>query len=474
MPVPGDKILGAVLPLWSAAPFFGLLLSIALMPLAAPRFWHDHFGKISAFWGFLAFVPLAAIYGRPALESFLGMMLNEYLPFIILLGALYAISGGILITGKPRGTPGSNVVMLLAGTLLASLMGTTGAAMLLVRPVLRANAERQERALVMVFFIFLVANVGGALTPLGDPPLLLGFLKGVPFFWTLRLLPHMLLATGVLLAVYYVADRRIYKAEREKKIASGWAAACSQPEEGKSGQTGRPLGLRGAQNFVFLIAAVGALITAERISLGGVGFLGVRIGVSAVMRDLVILIAGACSMLFTPRDIRDENGFTWLPMKEVALIFAGLFVSMAPCLDILQAGAAGHLGFLVRAVKWPFHYFWATGALSSFLDNAPAYLAFFKAALGSFHPGTGGPHAVALLVSRHPVYLEAVSAGAVFFGAFTYIGNAPNFMVRSIAEETGVPMPGFLGFMIKYSLPILVPLFILETLVFFRWGIFFR
>ena len=464
MPISCDNNLGAVLPLWSAAPFLGMLLSIALMPLAVPRLWHGHFGKVSAFWGLAAFIPLVAVYGRPALGSFLDMMLNEYLPFIILLGALYAISGGILITGKPRGTPGGNVIMLLAGTLLASLMGTTGAAMLLVRPVLRANAGRENRTLIMVFFIFLVANVGGALTPLGDPPLFLGFLKGVPFFWTLRLLPHMLLATGALVAVYYVADRRIYRTEEEKRMASGL------PKADEAGQTmgTKGLGLKGAQNFVFLAVAVGALIAAPLVQLGRVSFFGMRIEVSDMLRDLVIFFAGLCSLLFTSGDIRDENGFTWFPMKEVAVIFAGLFVSMAPCLDILQAGAAGHLGFIVKTLKSPFHYFWATGTLSSFLDNAPSYLAFFKSALGAFYPGAGGPGAAGLLIRQHPAYLEAVSAGAVFFGAFTYIGNAPNFMVRSIAEESGVRMPGFLGFIIKYSLPVLLPLFILETLVFFR------
>ncbi|MDA8388173.1 MAG: sodium:proton antiporter, partial [Nitrospiraceae bacterium] len=369
MPISSKETLGAVLPLWSAMPFFGMLLSMALMPLLAPRLWYGHFGKVSAFWGLAAFIPLVAVYGGPALGSFLGMMLNEYLPFIILLGALYAIAGGILITGKPRGTPGSNVAMLLAGTLLASLMGTIGAAMLLVRPLLRANAGRENRTLVMVFFIFLVANIGGALSPL-DPPLFLGFLKGVPFFWTLRLLPHMLLATGVLLAVYYAADRRIYKKETYKKrIARGLPPACPEP-----GRAGQPLRLKGAWNFVFLVVAVGALIAAGWVHLGRVTFLGVGRDVSGILRDFVVLLMGLCSMFFTPGDVRDENGFTWFPMKEVAVIFAGLFVAMAPCLDILQAGAAGHMGFLTRAVKSPAHYFWATGTLSSFLDNAPSYL----------------------------------------------------------------------------------------------------
>ena len=449
------KTLGDILPLWSVMPFLGLLLSMALMPLAAPRFWHGHFGKISAFWALAAFAPLVSLYGERAMGSFLDMLINEYLPFIILLGALYAISGGILISGNPRGTPGSNVIMLLAGTLLASLMGTTGAGMFLVRPILRANAARKNRGLVMVFYIFLVANIGGALSPLG-PPLFLGFLMGVPFFWTFRLLPQMLLATGALLAVYYLADRRIYRSELR---------VCDTAARAGEGKT---FSIRGAQNFFFLAVAIAALIAAGQANLGRVIFLGVQREISEILRDLIVLLTAFCSMLFTPAEVRDENGFTWFPLKEVAAIFAGLFVCMAPCLDILQAGPAGRLGFLLKAVNRPSHYFWATGALSSFLDNAPAYLAFLKTALGSFYPGMEGNKAVSLLLTAHPAYLEAVSAGAVFFGAFTYIGNAPNFMVRSIAEESGVRMPGFLGYMIKYSLLILLPLFILETLIFFR------
>ncbi|MDA8172733.1 MAG: sodium:proton antiporter [Nitrospiraceae bacterium] len=455
-----SESLGAALPVWSVIPFLGLLVSMAVMPLAAPKFWHDHFGKVSALWGFLAFAPLVVLYGGQALGSFLDMIINEYLPFIILLGALYAISGGILITGNQRGTPGSNTVMLLIGTLLASFMGTTGAAMLLIRPLIRANAHRQNRTLVVIFFIFLVANIGGALTPFGDPPLFLGFLSGVPFFWTFRLLPHMFLAAGALLLVYYLLDRRIFKSE---ECAEGKGPLRA----GQAGQ--KPFRVRGAQNFVFLLVAIGALIAAGQMSLGRVSFLGAQRDVSEILRDIVVFLMALCSMLFTAREIRDENGFTWFPLKEVAVIFAGLFVSMTPLLDILQAGAAGHFGFLMRVVNRPSHYFWAAGTLSSFLDNAPAYLAFFKAALGSFYAGMGGRRAAALLIMQHPAYLEAVSAGSVFFGAFTYIGNAPNFMVRSIAEESGVEMPGFLGYMLKFSLLILLPLFILETLIFFSY-----
>ena len=451
---------GEALPLWSTVPFAGMLLSIALGPLFAPRFWHGHFGKISAFWAAASVVSLSIIFGQQAAAGFLSVLVNEYLPFIILMGTLYVISGGILITGSLSGTPGSNTALLLAGALLANIMGTTGAAMLLVRPLIRANAHRKNRTIVMIFFIFLVANIGGALTPLGDPPLLLGFLVGVPFFGTLRLYPHMLLATSFLLMVYYLADRHIYKVE------------SSNPEGEKAMRTGvangRPFRVRGAQNLIFLAVAIGAMIAGAKTHLGRIYFPGGQKEISEVLRDLIVFLMSLFSMLLTPRDIRDENGFTWFPIKEVAIIFAGLFIAMMPCLAILQAGTRGHLGCLVHAVRSPARYFWATGALSSFLDNAPAYLAFFKTALGNFYPGMETRSAAMLLVRQHPAYLEAISAGSVFFGAFTYIGNAPNFMVRSISEESGVEMPGFTGFMMKYSLPVLLPLFVLETFIFFR------
>ncbi len=451
---------GEALPLWSVIPFAGMLLSIALGPLLAPGLWHGHFGKISAFWAALSAVSLSLVFGREAVAGFLGVMVNEYLPFIILMGTLYVISGGILITGGSSGTPGANAALLIAGALLASVMGTTGAAMLLVRPLIRENMHRKNRTIVVVFFIFLVANIGGALTPLGDPPLLLGFLMGVPFFWTLKLLPHMLLATTVLLAAYYFADRRIYRSEFFYPEAGGAVRPC--------GEKRWIFRIRGAKNLIFLGVAIGAMIAAPRVQLGRVYFMGMQREISEMLRNLIVLMAGLFSVLFTSREIRDENGFTWFPIKEVAVIFAGLFITMTPCMDILQAGKAGQLGLLLHVVNRPSHYFWATGVLSSFLDNAPAYLAFFKAALGNFYPGMATRSAAGLLVKQHPLYLEAISTGSVFFGAFTYIGNAPNFMVRSISEESGIEMPGFMGYILKYALPVLLPLFVLETLLFFR------
>ncbi|MDA8168806.1 MAG: sodium:proton antiporter [Nitrospiraceae bacterium] len=450
----GFFFIGEHLPLWSVIPFAGMLLSIALFPLLAPRFWHGHFGKVAAFWSLAALAPMLILYGRAAMTGFLSVMINEYVPFVILLGGLYSVSGGILLTGALRGTPATNTAVLAAGTVLASLMGTTGAAMLLVRPLLRANLHRSSKAFIIVFFIFLVANIGGALTPLGDPPLFLGFLMGVPFLWSLHIAPHMIFSAGLLLAVFYFLDRHHYRKEGMQKNAP---AEKNPP----------PFGIRGGWNLAFLAGITGAVLFSGYARLGEISFSGLSISVQGVIRDAAIVIIMILSMALTPEAIREENNFTWFPLKEVAILFAAIFITMTPCLDMLEAGASGRLGFIMNSLREPYHYFWATGILSSFLDNAPTYAAFLKAALGGFYPGMSGAHAVPMLIREHPAWLEAVSAGAVFFGAFTYIGNAPNFMVRSISEEAGVRMPGFAGYVIKYSLPVLVPVFALVTLIFF-------
>ncbi|MDA8168644.1 MAG: sodium:proton antiporter [Nitrospiraceae bacterium] len=444
--------LGERLALWSAMPFAGMLLSIAFFPLFAPKFWHDHFGKVSAFWAAAVVIPLLLMYKGVAYDVFLRIVAEDYVPFIILLGGLFVVSGGILITGTLRGTPAVNTGILLIGTFLASVMGTTGAAMFLIRPLIRANAYRENRTLVVVFFIFLVANIGGALTPLGDPPLFLGFLMGVPFFWTLRIFAHLASLAGVLLGLYFLMDSYCYKKEKKTPL----------PENNKS-----PLGIKGAQNLIFLLGIIGAVIFSGSAHLGSISIGGLSIEVRNLIRDLAIIVMALCSMIFTPRQVREENSFSWLPFKEVVILFAGLFITMAPCLLILQAGSRGCLGPAMSTFTEPYHYFWATGLLSSFLDNSPTYLAFLKASLGRFYSGAPDSLAISSLLRDRPIYLQAVSEGAVFFGAVTYIGNAPNFMVRSISEEQGVRMPGFLGYMVKYSLPLLVPAYLLVTLVFF-------
>jgi Na+/H+ antiporter NhaD/arsenite permease-like protein len=448
---PGAEEIGARLPLWSGLPFAGILLSIALFPLFAPRFWHRHYPKISAFWALAFAVPFVLAYRASAVHQILHIYLVDYLPFLLLLGALFTASGGIVVRGTPAGTPRVNTAMLAIGTLLASAIGTTGAAMLMIRPVLRANARRRHRAHTVCFFIFLVANIGGALTPLGDPPLFLGFLQGVPFFWTLHLLPHAGLLACALLAAYYGLDTLLLRREGSEKVAAPRA----------------PLRMAGAGNLLCLAGVVGAVLLSGLWQAGEVRILGVPRGVSGLVRDGALVALGLVSLRMTPERLRRENQFGWAPMREVAILFAGIFMTILPALAILRAGSEGALAGMLAVVESPAHYFWAAGGLSSFLDNAPTYLTFFTSELGRIGPGLPEREAVTLLLREHPIYLTAISAGAVFMGANTYIGNAPNFMVRAIAEEAGVRMPSFFGYLLKYSLPFLIPLFAVVTLVFF-------
>ena len=306
---------------------------------------------------------------------------------------------------------------------------------------------------MVVFFIFLVANVGGSLTPLGDPPLFLGFLHGVSFFWTFKLLPPMLFVTLILLVVYFMLDLYYYKKEGVRPPV----------EEGVK----EPLKLEGTHNFLFLLGIVGSVLLSGIVDWGEIDTLGVHRAVQDWIRDVLLILMGVLSLITTRIQIREDNDFTWFPIKEVAYLFIGIFITMIPCLLILKAGSKGSLAFLINAVKEPFHYFWITGILSSFLDNAPTYLTFFNTAIGSFYAELAEAEAVPLLMGHNAIYLKAISAGAVFFGACSYIGNAPNFMVRSIAEEADTPMPSFFGYILKYSLIYLIPTFILVTVVFF-------
>ena len=444
--------LGAVLPLWSAGPFVGILLSIALFPLLAAHFWHRHFPKVALAWSLLFALPFLWVFRGEAVHEILHIYLADYVPFIIVLWGLFAVAGGIVVRGTLVGSPGVNTAILAVGTLVASMIGTTGAAILLVRPLLRANAFRRHRVHSVVFFIFLVANVGGSLTPLGDPPLFLGFLHGVPFFWTLKLVPETGLIAAALLALHFVIDRVLWRREDPAAIPTG-------PRT--------PVSLAGARNFLFLFGIVAAVLLSGALDLGTVRFVGIERHVAGLLRDVAIVVLGVLSILTTSRALREENSFSWEPIREVAILFAGIFVTIIPAIEILKAGEAGQLAFLVRSVREPAQYFWASGTLSSFLDNAPTYLTFFNTALGQFYPGLPEPTAVARLIAEHGVYLKAISLGAVYMGANTYIGNAPNFMVKSIAEEAGVPMPSFFGYMFRWSIPILIPLFVLITVLFF-------
>ncbi|MCK9273956.1 MAG: sodium:proton antiporter [Syntrophales bacterium] len=453
--------IGTELPVWTVIPFAGILLSIALCPLLVPHFWHNHFGKVSAFWAILFAVPFLFAYKGTAFHEIIHIYLIDYIPFIILLWGLFTIAGGIVVGGSYRGTPVVNTIMLLIGTLLASWVGTTGAAMVMIRPVLRANKDRASKVHVIVFFIFFVANIGGSLTPLGDPPLFLGFLHNVPFFWvTKALLPHMILSSVILLAIFFILDTILYRKDKKKgKVPSN--------EEEKV-----PFKIEGTFNFLFLLGVISLVLMSGAWRADQVNVLGIHVGYQNIARDIGILIMGALSLVLTPKRLREANDFSWFPIIEVAKLFAGIFMTIIPALAILKAGSHGAMAGLVEAVRNPGHYFWVTGALSSFLDNAPTYLTFFNLALGKLGLTEACiPGAVATASETcNPAfitYLKAISAGAVFMGANTYIGNAPNFMVKSIAEEAGISMPSFFGYMIRYSIPILIPVFLVVTFVFF-------
>jgi len=453
----GGGKLGEHLPVWSAVPFVGILLSIALFPLLAPHFWHKHFPKISAFWALLFAIPFLIAYQGQAVHEILHIYFFDYIPFIILLWGLFTISGGILVKGTLRGTPAVNTTMLLIGTLMASWIGTTGAAMVMIRPLIRANAHRKNKIHIMVFFIFLVANIGGSLTPLGDPPLFLGFLHGVSFFWTFNLFKEMAFVAVILFILFFMMDSFFYKKED-----------APIPEETEK----VPLAIKGAHNFLFLLGVIAGVLFSGVVHLGEVHILGLHLAWQNIIRDVWIVLMGLLSLRFTKNEIREGNGFNWFPILEVAYLFAGIFMTIIPALAILQAGEKGAFSTLVAAVKEPTDYFWVTGVLSSFLDNAPTYLTFFNTALGNLgltEDQIRAAFAAGNISQVYPQFIDrlvGISIGAVFMGANTYIGNAPNFMVKSICEESGIKMPSFFGYMVKWSIPILIPIFILVTFLF--------
>ena len=448
---------GADLPLWSIIPFVGILLSIAFWQLVAPHFWHHNYGKISLAWALIFAIPYLIFFHGSALYDILHIYLIDYIPFIILLWGLFTVAGGIVVRGTLRGTPVVNLILLLIGTAIASWIGTTGASMLLIRPLIRANAYRKNKMHLIIFFIFLVSNIGGSLTPLGDPPLFLGFLHGVPFFWTTTaLLPHMIFICVLLLALFFVVDIVLFK--REGGVV---------PDDGEK----EPIRVAGLFNLIFLAGIVAGVLMSGTFKWGEISVLGVHVAWQNILRDLMIVAMGLLSLKFTPfaGALRRENQFEWEPIAEVAKLFAGIFMTIIPALAILKAGEAGALSALIRAVKEPWHYFWITGILSSFLDNAPTYLTFFNTALGKLGLTEAMAHEVLIGAASNPEFvklLTAISVGAVFMGANTYIGNAPNFLVRGIAEASGIRMPSFFGYMI-WSIGILLPLFVIVTLVFF-------
>ena len=435
-----------------AIPFAGILLSIALMPLAVPQFWHYHFGKVSAAWTLAFFLPFAYFFGVGAAGANLAhAMLGEYIPFIILLTALYTVAGGIYIRGNLHGSPALNCGLLMIGVVLASFMGTTGASMLMIRPLIRANDNRQHKAHLVVFFIFLVSNVGGCLTPLGDPPLFLGFLKGVDFFWTVRFLfPETLFMVISLLVIFYIIDSYYFKKE-------GVLPVDPTPDT-------RRIGFEGGANF-WLLGAVAGLVLMSGIwkSPVAIDIAGTIVGLPGILRDVGLIIITFISLRITAKSVHDSNQFSWAPMQEVAKLFVGIFLTIIPVIAMLKAGTSGPFGAIVSAITRPdgspdpAMYFWATGLLSSFLDNAPTYLVFFN---------TAGGDPKVLMTTLAPT-LAAISAGAVFMGANSYIGNAPNLMVKAVAEDRGVKMPSFFGYM-AWSVCVLIPLFIIMTFIWFK------
>jgi len=428
---------GSQLAAFWGIPFAAMLLSIAIMPLLAPRIWHHHFGKIAAGWALAFVVPFALAFGGGAAASaVVHALLAEYLPFIILLTALFTVAGGIYIRGNLHGSPTLNTGLMAVGAVLASLMGTTGASMLLVRPLIRANDNRKHVVHVIIFFIFIVSNAGGSLTPLGDPPLFLGFLKGVSFFWTVgHIFPETLFLVGVLLALFFAIDTYWYRKE-------GVLPRDPTPDTPS-------FGIEGAINFLPLFAVVGLVLMSGTWN-PGIAFdvCGTHLELQQLVRDVALIGVTFVSLAITPKGVRDANQFSW---------------TMIPVLAMLRAGEAGAFAAVTHAVTGhdgqplPWAYFWFSGVLSSFLDNAPTYLVFFNLA--------GGDPQV--LMTTLAATLAAISAGSVFMGANTYIGNAPNFMVKAIAEDRGINMPSFFGYM-AWSCGILVPLFIVETFIWFR------
>ena len=446
----------AALPVWSIIPFVGMLLSIAIFPLVKPEWWEKNMLWVALAWSAVFVIPFAVAYGPgEALYRLLESVLLDYVPFIVLLLGLFVVAGGIALKGTLVGTTKVNVILLLIGTVLASWIGTTGAAMLLIRPVIRANAWREKKVHIIVFFIFLVANMGGCLTPLGDPPLFMGFQRGISFTWTFHLLPILLFNMVILFVVFALIDRYFYK----KEIAAG-----RSPQDAMGNSAKEPIRIEGAHNIIFIamiilgVIASGVLPKMFDFFADGAGvhiYDAIVFPYATIVEIVLILLACFLSLKTTKKSTRALNEFSYGPIAEVAKLFIGIFITMIPALALLKVHG-GELG-----IDQPWQLFWCTGILSSFLDNTPTYLVFLQTA-GAL--GQAGMETTVGSVSQ--LMLEAISAGAVFMGANTYIGNAPNFMVKSIAEENKIKMPSFFGYM-AWSVCILIPVFIIDTLVFF-------
>ncbi len=442
-------MIGKQLELWTMLPFVGTLLCIAVLPLFAGHWWEHNRNKgiVAALFSVPIAIYLASAFGAEGQHVLLEAVL-EYIPFIVLLGALFVITGGIVVEGSLSGTPLLNTTLMCLGAVIANVIGTTGASVLLIRPLLRANAARQRKSHIVMFFIFIVSNCGGLLTPLGDPPLFMGFQNGVPFLWTMVLWKEWLTVNVILLVIFNFWDQRVFDKEELERAGSQLEAV----------QQHQPLRILGRRNALFLLGVVLAIFAQGQDWIGKFA----QVGLMALM--------GVLGYTLTPRENREKNRFAFGPIIEVAVLFAGIFITMAPALQILNAWGQGYRLVFGQSLglSEPWQYFWASGALSSFLDNAPTYLTFAATACGKSGIALEPGYLAKLLETSHgPGLLAAVSCGAVFMGANTYIGNGPNFMVKAIAEENGVKMPGFFGYML-YSGVILLPTFVVVTLLFFR------
>jgi len=427
---------GRTLSLAWGLPFAGLLLSIAIVPLFSTNFWHHHYGKFSLAWGLAFVVPFAHAYGTSeAWHQVVHTILREYVPFVVILFALYAIAGGICIQGRVAGTPARNTGLLAVGTALASVMGTTGASMLLIRPLLAGNEGRAHRSHAVVFFILLVGNIGGALSPLGDPPLFIGYLKGVDFFWTTKALLAPTIGVSVaLLVAFFVFDSLLAR------------------RDNMTPQSPSPFRIEGRINFVLLAGVIAAILMSGAWKPGiDLAIFGTEVPLQALVREGLLVALALVSLVITPRAVREHNVFHWGPIVEVAKLFAGIFVTIIPVIAMLHASRDGALAPVVRLVEdangdvSETAIYWLSGALSALLDNAPTYLVFFNLAGGDAQ----------VLMGPEAGTLAAISMGAVYFGALTYIGNAPNFMIKAIAEDRGLPMPAFFAYVLYVSIGLL-------------------
>ncbi|MDF7676637.1 sodium:proton antiporter [Neisseriaceae bacterium ESL0693] len=449
LPAEAAGFKGSELSLGWCMPFVMVLLSIALCPLLLPKWWHQHSGKLMLSYSLFFLIMVGwQMNAHQSLQLLTHALIQEYIPFIILLTALYTIAGGIHINRHFSGQAGSNTALLFIGTLLAGFMGTTGAAMLMIRPLLKANSHRRHQQHTIIFFIILVGNIGGGLTPLGDPPLFLGFLQGVGFGWTLHhMLAPVFINTLVLLIMFYLLDRR-YLQHKHEIIAPLPSAS--------------PWQLRGQFNIVLLLLVIAVILFTAIIPLSAAWQVGAtEITLASMIRDGALLCLTLISLLVTPKAVRQDNQFNWQPMQEVAKLFIAIFITIAPVMAILQAGEHGALAAFIRHMHLEngqpnnLLYFWSSGLLSGFLDNAPTYLVFFNLAGGEAQT----------LMQHMPHTLLAISMGSVFMGALSYIGNAPNLMIKTMAEQQHITMPNFFGY-IRQSALILLPLFLLDSLLF--------